>query len=442
MGFRALRGGRLLNDDEYKSYLALATRLNNIGVLLGAGASVSAGGRLMRQVWQDFCNSNPDSERWLRDNEFLIGDPPHIESLLNQIYIAEAEWSRQRKHKDLKELCYHRDQLYRALVKAALLDDSLWKAVNVDDNSDPLFLHRKLLSRLLATREPGQTAPWVFTTNYDLAVEWAAESLGIPVINGFSGLHNRIFTPQHFDLAFRNARTRSPAQLGVHHVYLVKLHGSLSWVLDSQGVREESVQALRSKLESFLHADKHGQWPGLMIFPSAAKYLDTTGYVFSELFRRLAEFLSEPGTCLIVNGYSFGDDHINRLLLGFLQNPTAQLILYVPDADVGQDKRLILRSNNSRWLQWIVQEEHPQVTVVFGGSNAYFDALIRDLPEPAIMDDLTIQARKFITIIGELAQGVRRDHESNERDGFDYGSNETDDIPFQVFEEGPWEVPF
>jgi hypothetical protein len=51
------------------------------------------------------------------------------------------------------------------------------------------------------------------------------------------------------------------------------------------------------------------------------------------IIRRFTEFLSRPNACLIVNGYGFTDDHINRLIVSALQNPTLQLIVYLPEID-------------------------------------------------------------------------------------------------------------
>ncbi len=52
MALIAQRGGVPLSDEtELRVLLASLLRLENIGVLLGAGASVSAGGSTMKQLW-------------------------------------------------------------------------------------------------------------------------------------------------------------------------------------------------------------------------------------------------------------------------------------------------------------------------------------------------------------------------------------------------------
>lgn len=64
--FYAVRGRRPLNEDEFRAHLALCTRLENVAVLLGAGASVGVGGHTMARLWQDFTDVSPASVAWLR----------------------------------------------------------------------------------------------------------------------------------------------------------------------------------------------------------------------------------------------------------------------------------------------------------------------------------------------------------------------------------------
>lgn len=64
-----------------------------------------------------------------------------------------------------------------------------------------------------------------------------------------------------------------------------------------------------------------------MVMPRAGKYMDTIGYALGELFRTFAEFMSKPQCCLILCGYGFGDEHINRLIRSALLNPTLQLVI-------------------------------------------------------------------------------------------------------------------
>jgi len=131
-----------------------------------------------------------------------------------------------------------------------------------------------------------------------------------------------------------------------------------------------------------------------MVFPSGAKYLQTVGFILGELFRRFNEFLNRPQTALIVNGYSFGDDHLNRILLSALQNPTLSLVVYAPMATV--TKEGVEVPSDRPTLKRLANLKSPQVTIVGNGSRAYFSALANDLPDPAIFDERSAEIRKML----------------------------------------------
>lgn len=102
---------------------------------------------------------------------------------------------------------------------------------------------------------------------------------------------------------------------------------------------------------------------GLMVLPRAAKYMQTVGFVLGELFRRFSEFLSRPQTCLLISGYGFGDEHINRLLRSALLNPTLQLVIYFPGF-TGDVAAAVLPAA----LRKLLSLRNPRVTVVGGGA--------------------------------------------------------------------------
>ena len=158
----------------------------------------------------------------------------NIEKLIDKLEIACLEWKRQNSEK-LNDLLKSKSTIYRHVIKASVLQDDLWVDSELHESSNKLNSHRKMLAKLVSNRQPGQASPWIFTTNYDLAMEWSAEALELNVINGFSGTHCRKFTPNSFDLGYRNIRTRGEAQFGAYNVYLAKLHGSLTWELGSNG---------------------------------------------------------------------------------------------------------------------------------------------------------------------------------------------------------------
>ena len=221
----------------------------------------------------------------------------------------------------------------------------------------------------------------MFTTNYDLAVEWAAESIDLQVVNGFLGTHSRRFSPQSFDLGFRNIQARGEARFGVYNVYLAKLHGSLSWREEAGQIFELPAPLVWKQIGAFLDDDDQTDL-GLMVLPRAAKYMQTVGFVLGELFRRFSEFLSRPQSCLLVAGYGFGDEHINRILRSALLNPTLQLVIYFPGF-AGDAAAPELPAA----LRKLLSLRNPRVTIVGGGADAYLDRLAAHLPEPLLYDE-------------------------------------------------------
>lgn len=403
MTFFAIRGSRQLTADEFSAHLALAIRLENVGVLLGAGASKGIGGMVMSDVWALLEKEHADQVQFLRDNGFLRQDEAgNVELLLDKLEIACLDGA--RINADLTNLKAARHALRKVVLRAAILDENLWSAPDQAILTPELSSHIRLVSRLAGNRQPGQAAPWAFTTNYDLALEWSAEALGLHCVNGFSGTHDRAFRPSSFDLGLRNVQARGEARFGTYNLYLGKLHGSLSWTVNAAGgVCELPSASVKPLIDTFITSDKPDDWPGFMIFPSASKFVQTTAFVYGEVIRRFTEFLSRPNACLIVNGYGFTDDHINRLIVSALQNPTLQLIIYLPEIDrLGIYDTLAATGDAiapNEQLKRLLLAQVPQVTVRGFGAGGFFDTLANDLPEPAMLDEVSERARHLETLL-------------------------------------------
>lgn len=390
-----------MNSGELPGHLALALRLENVAVLLGSGASVPAGGQTMRELWATLSNTNAALISWLTTYNFIAeGEAsPNIEEVLSKLEIALRD--AERRKENTSELTGHIDSVRRAVISAAMLKDDLWADRSGSAAQELLEPYVQLLARLQGSRQPGQSAPWVFTTNYDLTIEWAAEALGIHIVNGFSGLHDRRFQPNAFDLSLQNSRATGEARFGSYNLNLVKLHGSLNWALSvTQDPIEVPCGSIGDPLKNFLTGGEGAPFPSLLIQPTSAKYFDTVGFIFGELIRRFTEFLSRPNTTLIICGYGFNDAHVNRLLASGLLNPTLQLIIYYPGWLDAANKP------ENEFLRHLASLGLPRVIIRGGGKAAHFDQLVRDLPDPAMVDELSPDARR---ILAQLAKGMQVD---------------------------------
>ena len=394
----ARRGDRVLSLDEFKNHVAQATSLEHVGVLLGAGASVACGGMTMNGLWSNFSRKNPDVVTALIDQGFIT-DPataglPNLENVMDLLTIAIAD--QRRKGEDTSPTISIQNAVLKAILEAAILDEAWLSNPSSSAGDNRLEKHTRLLTRLVHTRQPGQPAPWIFTTNYDMAIELAAESASLHVRDGFRGFHSRSFTPSSFDLGLRNTEALGEAQFGTYEVYLAKLHGSLSWKSTDNGEAEAlQIPAAYQRIKEFMDGTKE-ELESVLIFPSSAKFVDTVGFVYGELMRRLTHFLSRPNVCFFIGGYGFGDNHLNRIILSALNNPTLQLIVYLPEIDGfdGDGLPTNLGALNTN-LQSFLQLKLPQISIIGGGASAYFDQLADHLPDPTTIDDPAERARKI-----------------------------------------------
>ena len=199
-------------------------------------------------------------------------------------------------------------------------------------NNKYLF-HEKFLKSLMQRPLNLQRAN-IFTSNYDLAFEYAFDNLGIKYIDGFSGFHHRYFKPETFnyDIFYRGTTTAGKVQRIEKVVRYFKLHGSISWVSDSNhspnnlyGIEEMPIELIKRKADDC--SDKDFGYGNLMIYPTAVKKSYTLDLPYSELFRHFAYCISQPQSVLFTVGYSFCDEHFNDIIYQALSNPSFTLII-------------------------------------------------------------------------------------------------------------------
>ncbi len=111
-----------------------------------------------------------------------------------------------------------------------------------------------------------------------------------------------------------------------------------------------------------------------MIYPNSTKDKETAEYPYVELFRDLASAIIRPNSTVVVYGYSFGDDHINRVLIDMLTIPSTHLVI-IAYKDVG-----------SRIKGFYSKAKRPvQITLLIGSHFGELKTLVDNyLPKPAI----------------------------------------------------------
>ena len=198
-------------------------------------------------------------------------------------------------------------------VKKFIFDE-----VNIE-SAELLELYKKFYRRIFFSDQT-LSRPWVFTTNYDVFNEKALDNLAIPYCNGFSGGLERVFNPATFRLTLARQLDISSGKWDAveNFVYLCKLHGSISWARD----KKQSLYPFREKEPNDTNLDH------LMIYPSPDKQGESLGSPYSDLFREFQGRVVQEQSILIVIGYSFGDEHINRIIYQALTIPSFRLIIF------------------------------------------------------------------------------------------------------------------
>ena len=180
----------------------------------------------------------------------------------------------------------------------------------------------------------------IFTTNYDRIVEAGADVAGLRLIDRFVGLispslrASRLNVDFHFDPPGIRGEPRYLE--GV--VRFTKLHGSIDWMDCGSDIRRIGLPFGADAIDPFLSSigNQQKDTMKLMVYPNSAKDRETSEYPYVELFRDFAAAICQPNTTVITYGYSFGDDHINRVIADMLTIPSTHLAIISFDDPLGR----------------------------------------------------------------------------------------------------------
>lgn len=137
----------------------------------------------------------------------------------------------------------------------------------------------------------------IFTVNYDILFELAFEAVRLPFFDGFIGSHEPFFYPDsllHPQWAPAAGWTR-----------LWKIHGSVNW---------------RRRPDKHIVRAHQPQSTGEMILPTFEKYDKSRQEPYVAYINQLDRFLGRDNALLVVNGFGFGDEHLNDVIVRRLEN--------------------------------------------------------------------------------------------------------------------------
>jgi SIR2-like domain len=198
---------------------------------------------------------------------------------------VEALLSACQMHVDL-----HGDKATAEFLKAA--EQEVREACDFVDESTDLSTHEALL-RKLGRRATRLSRAKVFTTNYDLAVERAAQRTRFTLLDGFGPTAGGLFDGGNFDLDVVRRTPDGTLQLAPNVIQLYKMHGSVDWSETDEGVRRQ-VPPLKP----------------VLVYPSSMKYQQSYRPPYLESMARFQMTLRQPETTVIVIGFGFNDAHI------------------------------------------------------------------------------------------------------------------------------------
>lgn len=218
----------------------------------------------------------------------------------------------------------------------------------------------------------------VFTTNYDRYIEAGAEVAGLHLLDRFVGSLAPIFRSSRLeiDMHYNPPGIRGEPRYLEGVAKFTKLHGSMDWVYVDRNIRRIALPFGVASIEPYLVA------PGLlgadaqqlMIYPNSAKDRETASYPYVELFRDFAAAICRPNSTLVCFGYSFGDEHLNRVIEDMLTIPSTHLVAISFNDPLGRIMETYRRIGRPA-----------QITLLIGEHLGDFSTLIDNyLPKPAI----------------------------------------------------------
>jgi hypothetical protein len=227
----------------------------------------------------------------------------------------------------------------------------------------------------------------IFTTNYDRLLEAGAELAGLHLLDRFLGNLMPIFRSSRLDLDMHY----NPPGIRGEPRYLegvarfTKLHGSVDWVHAGKDIRRIGLPFGADNVDPYLKV------PGLsginphqlMIYPNATKDQETLSYPYVELFRDLAVVVCRPNSTLVTYGYSFGDDHINRVIRDMLTIPSTHLVVISRDDKLGR-------------IASLVEERKSQVSLLVGPQLADLVTLTEYFLPKAAIDRATFRMSELL----------------------------------------------
>lgn len=312
-----------MKSNIYQEFDNIMNKLANnmkTGIFLGAGSSMAAGMQGIDSLTEMIVSNSlykDDINKIMAMENSKNNTKCNIEHVLNSVRM-------------IRSLTNDQNSLEVFGIdgkKASEIDDSICKGIytilsgkelEIEEDANLFQIFERFVSWTNNLRN--SSAVEIFTTNYDLLLEKAFESMNIPYFDGFIGSYRAFFHQESVETIEKSS------SLPLSWIRLWKLHGSLNWFWSQQKNRDIVIRSI----QELKNDDRE-----IVIYPSKEKYTMSRKQPFTSFFDRLKAFLVKSETLFIIQGYSFNDQHINDVIYTSLTNNLRlHIIAFVFDDEI------------------------------------------------------------------------------------------------------------
>jgi SIR2-like protein len=315
-----------------------------------------------------------------------------------EIYISTNVYGSGKIRKELDKLKSELGSGLSSFANNILLSEN-----NIINSADNELAAECLMSFLVSfsSRSATRERLNLFTTNYDRIIEYGAELAGVRLIDRFVGSINPIFRSSRVDvdMHYNPPGIRGEPRYLEGVVHFTKLHGSLDWTAQDGVIKRFALPYGASDIRTYSNKTEQRN---LMIYPNSTKDRETAEYPYVELFRDLAASTCRPNSTVFIYGYSFGDEHINRVLIDMLSIPSTHLVIISFDDESGRVKRFYDGVKRPAQISLMVGKH-------FGDLKTLIDNY---LPKPAI-DRTTIKMADLLKSRGLAQPPITQNEDGN-----------------------------
>ena len=302
----------IIDVQTLQKIIAEILQIENLSFFIGAGCSSNIvndqeiGISTMYKLYEKFFEQNPEFEvNGVLLNHKVDKNLEKLMEFLLAVNIVNHEFIDDKKEID------NEIENKISLVKKFLLEE-----VKQGLGSNKVKeLYKSFYSRI--SQRNRRNPINIYTTNYDLFNEMALDELGFPYNNGFMGTYKRKFSTKAYNYIYvENMNLNKSYWERVPSFYnIIKLHGSVSWIKKEEEIVEQDYQTIKCD-------------QSLMIYPTPLKDRTTLMVPYSDMFRIMENQLIKKNSTLVVMGYSFSDEHINRIILNALSVQSFNLVIF------------------------------------------------------------------------------------------------------------------